>query len=222
MKVLELFSGTGSIGKAAEKLGYDVYSVDISDKYSNPTWKGDILNWNYKQFPPDQFDIIWASPPCCTFSSMNAIRMNKKERIANEIKNGLPFLIRTRKIIDYYQPKYWAIENPYNSRMKHYINDLPWVRVCYCMYGYLYKKPTRIWTNIPFNPKYCIPSNGCANSKKHLKSIGTTRTSNKKKKYEKYIIDKNRIIKTNEKGRRYSIPEPLCLDILKACQTTKN
>ena len=32
MKILELFSGTGSVGKVAQKLGYEVTSLDIEKK----------------------------------------------------------------------------------------------------------------------------------------------------------------------------------------------
>ena len=38
MRVLEIFSGTGSVSKVCEELGYEVISVDISDKYSTPTF----------------------------------------------------------------------------------------------------------------------------------------------------------------------------------------
>ena len=31
MKLLELFSGTGSVGKVAEELGFDVVSLDLKD-----------------------------------------------------------------------------------------------------------------------------------------------------------------------------------------------
>ena len=218
MNILELFSGTGSIGKAGEELGHKVYSIDISDKYHKPTWKGDILKWDYKQFPKGHFDMIWASPPCCAFSSILNICKNKEEREAYERKHGLPFLLQTRKILDWYEPKYWGIENPYSSRMKDYIDDLPQVRVCYCMYGYTYKKPTRIWTNIPFEPKYCLPSNGCANSKKHLNTIAMTRTNTSGENQEKYIKKKGYHIECKDKGQRYSIPHSLCMDIVGACE----
>ena len=46
MKLLELFSGTGSVGKVAKELGYDVVSLDLKDANINT----DILNWNYKVF----------------------------------------------------------------------------------------------------------------------------------------------------------------------------
>ena len=58
MKLLELFSGTGSVGKVAIELGYDVVSLDLKDANINT----DILNWNYKVFKQNEFNIIWASP----------------------------------------------------------------------------------------------------------------------------------------------------------------
>ena len=197
-------------------MGHQIYSIDISDKFHKPSWKGDILKWDYKQFPIGHFDMIWSSPPCCAFSSILNICKNKEEREQYERKYGLPFLKRTREILDYYNPKWWGIENPYSSRMKNYIDDLPQVRVCYCMYGFLYKKPTRIWTNIPFKPKYCLPSKGCANSKKHLRSIAMTRTNTTSENQERYIKKKDYHIECSNKGQRYSIPRQLCLDIINA------
>jgi len=217
MKILELFSGTGSIGKVAEARGHEVYSVDISDKFYKPTHKGDILKWDYKQFTEGHFDYIHASPPCCAFSSILNICKTKEERIKYEKEHGLPFLIRTREIIDYLKPKYYSIENPESGRMKNYITDLPFVKVCYCMYGYLYKKPTRIWTNIEFTPKYCKPSKGCKHSRKHPRSIAMTRRKETGGPLDKYIINTEVHI-SKDKGVRYRIPEKLCIDLIEGCE----
>ena len=43
MRLLELYSGTGSVGRVAEEIGYEVVSVDITDKYHPPTIKTDIM-----------------------------------------------------------------------------------------------------------------------------------------------------------------------------------
>ena len=45
MRVLELFSGTHSVGKVFEKLGYEVISLDLHKATINTN----ILEWNYKE-----------------------------------------------------------------------------------------------------------------------------------------------------------------------------
>ena len=64
MKLLELFSGTGSIGKVARSRGFDVVSLDLKNADINC----DILQWNYKEYPSGYFQFVWASPPCTEYS----------------------------------------------------------------------------------------------------------------------------------------------------------
>ena len=66
MKVLELFAGSRSVGKACEELGYEVYSSDIND-FQGIDYVTDIRDFDIDKVPfvPD---IIWASPPCTYFS----------------------------------------------------------------------------------------------------------------------------------------------------------
>ena len=73
MKLLELFSGTGSVGKVAKELGYDVVSLDLKNADIN----ADILQWNYKQFKPNESNIIWASPPCTEYSRAKTTGIRK-------------------------------------------------------------------------------------------------------------------------------------------------
>ena len=80
MKLLELLSGTKSVGKVAEQLGYDVTSLDLQDADSN----NDILNWDYHQYQHKHFDVIWASPPCTEYSPELTTRVRKIQE-ANEI-----------------------------------------------------------------------------------------------------------------------------------------
>ena len=63
-KLLELFSGSGSIGKAFRSKGWDVVSLDMDPK-TDADIHEDILTWDYKSFPVGEFDAIWDSP-CCT------------------------------------------------------------------------------------------------------------------------------------------------------------
>jgi site-specific DNA-cytosine methylase len=142
MKVLELFSGTHSVGKVCEELGWEVVSLDLKGADINVN----ILDWDYKQFEEGYFDLIWASPPCDTFSNLRKSWIGRKLRVHNgEVCSkellqkdideiGLPILRQAEKIIDYLKPKYYFIENPQTGKMKEYITR-PFYDVDYCMYS---------------------------------------------------------------------------------------
>ena len=66
MKVLELFAGSRSVGKIAEKLGMEVFSSDLID-FEGINYAVSILDFDYKKVPFKP-DVIWASPPCTGFS----------------------------------------------------------------------------------------------------------------------------------------------------------
>jgi len=183
MKLLELFSGTHSIGKVASKYGIEVVSLDrdLGDKcpyteYKSQTHiKEDIMTWNYKQYPTDAFDIITASPVCLWWShlrecwigrkcrSIHPTEVITKQHILDHIEEyGKPMVDRVIEIIEYFKPSFWWIENPQNGKMKNYIQDKypqynTFYDIDYCQYSdFGYRKTTRIWTNIPnFIPKRC-------------------------------------------------------------------
>ena len=47
MRLLELFSGSGSVGAVAKKLHWDVVSLELKGANINC----DILEWDYEQYP---------------------------------------------------------------------------------------------------------------------------------------------------------------------------
>ena len=102
MRLLELFSGTGSIGRAFEALGWEVTSLDLEGE---PTIKCDILDWDYTAFPPYHFQVVWASPVCCEFSKALTRRPRRLEE-------GDRLVLRTLELIDYFKPRFWGLENP--------------------------------------------------------------------------------------------------------------
>jgi len=58
---LDLFSGTGSVKRVLEALGYHVTSVDIDPRWQ-PDIVTDITRWRYwEEFFPGQFDVITVS-----------------------------------------------------------------------------------------------------------------------------------------------------------------
>ena len=73
MKLLELFSGTGSVGTVAKDMGFEVVSLDLKNADINC----DIMKWDYKQYPVKHFHMIWASPPCTEYSKAKTTGVRK-------------------------------------------------------------------------------------------------------------------------------------------------
>jgi hypothetical protein len=173
MKVLELFSGTGSVGKCCKELGWDVVSVDMILPADHQV---DIMHFDYKQYDKDEFDIVWASPPCTNYSMLKKCWYGRKlkdgtiyTKEQNEIDQNEAdkLVLKSFEIIDYFNPHYWFLENPQTGNLKNrdIMKDKPFYDVDYCMYSdWGYKKRTRIWTNKKdFNNKLCDNSGNCGN-----------------------------------------------------------
>ena len=181
-KILELFSGTGSVSKACKIIGgYETYSVDIETKTAD--FYGDIMDFDYKQFDKNEFDIIWASPPCVNYSILQNTwigRIRKgviytKEIQEQEMKQADKLLMKTIEIIEYFNPKYWFIENPAYSRMKDrsIMKQYNSFLFDYCMFSnWGYRKRTRIWTNKKLENVLCNKMCGNIVGRKHSIHIG--------------------------------------------------
>ena len=155
MKVLELFAGTRSIGKAFEELGHEVYSIEWNKEHQNINWYTDIgkvtANDILKRFGKP--DVIWASPDCTSYS-IAGIRHHRR-KIGNDlvpISEYAKFCddvnIHVLDLIKELNPKYYFIENPRGGlRKMKFMQDLERYTVTYCQYDWKYMKPTDIWTN---------------------------------------------------------------------------
>lgn len=172
MKVLELFAGTRSIGKAFEKHGHEVYSIEWNKDFDNIDWYEDIGKITSQDII-DRFghpDVIWASPDCATFS-IAAIshhrRKNPETGNLDPISDYAKFCDKVDQhvlqLIEELQPKYWFIENPRGGlRKMTWMQELPRYTLTYCKYetdkpiSERRMKPTDIWTNHP-NPNFIPP-----------------------------------------------------------------
>ena len=173
LKVLELFSGTGSVGKVAKDIGWEVLSLDLE---LEADIKIDIMDWNYKEYPKDSFDIIWASPPCTYYSILQNCWLGRrkadgvlltKELLEEQRKESDKLVQRTLDIIEYFDPPLWFMENPQKGQLKDrdIVKGIPYYDVSYCMYSdWGYEKRTRIWTNKKnWNNLLCDKSGSCGN-----------------------------------------------------------
>jgi hypothetical protein len=181
MRVLDLFSGTQSVGMVCREHGWEYVGLD---RDMPADIQCDIMMWDYTTYEPKHFDVITASPVCTFWSSLRACNIGRKikgtetnytrELIEAEIETiGKPMVDRTREIIGYLQPRAYWIENPQTSRMKDYITDLPFYDVDYCMYSdWGYRKRTRFWTDIGgFEPQLCTGECGYKIGKRHISGM---------------------------------------------------
>ena len=209
MKVLELFAGTRSIGKAFEEKGHEVFSVEWDRSFENIDLYKDIYELSAKEIL-DKFgkpDVIWASPDCSSYSIAAISHHRKREENGNlaPVSEYAKFCYRvnqhTLNLIMTLSPKYWFIENPRGGMRKmDFMHGLPRYTVTYCQYGDTRMKPTDIWTNHP-DPKFkqmCKNGDSC-----HEKAPRGSRTGTQGLKGSK---------------ERSVIPVELCRHIVKICE----
>lgn len=152
-------------------------------------------------------DVIWASPPCTSYS-IAAISHHRKKNVetgsldpvSDFAKLSDELVKHTLELIKELKPKYWFIENPRGGMRKmDFMQGLPRYTVTYCQYGDTRMKPTDIWTNHP-NPQFkpmCHNGDPC-----HEKAPRGSKTGTQ-----------------GLKGavQRSVIPEELCLHIADIC-----
>ena len=213
MKVLELFAGTRSIGKAFEAHGHQVFSIEWNKDFENIDLYADIA-----QVTADDIlrlfgkpDVIWASPDCTTFS-VAAISHHRRRNDETGSLDPISEYARFCDTVDQHvldlirelEPRFWFIENPRGGMRKMaWMQGLPRYTVTYCQYGETRMKPTDIWTNHPA-PRFRPP---CKNGDPcHEQAPRGSRTGTQGLKDSK---------------ERSIIPEALCQHIVDICENPK-
>ena len=199
-RMLDLFSGTGSVGEVFRNTGWEVVSLDRDLPADHQT---DIMEWKYKDaYEPKHFEFIWASPPCTEYSIAKTVGVRKLSE-ANEIVK------RTIEIIKYFEPSFYVIENPQTGLLKRqpFMEDLPFRDVDYCKYGLAYRKRTRLWNNIlSWYPKpLCVWDCECSEGKRH-------------REWAQHGTRKGRIDKSHSRKQLYSLPTDLVHEIITAVE----
>ena len=219
MKVLELFAGTRSIGKAFESKGHEVYSIEWNKDFENINWYVDIGTITTQDIL-DKFgipDVIWSSFDCTSYSIAGISHHRKKEEDGNltPISDYAKFCDKVNThVIDLINEllklnpnMLYFIENPRGGlRKMNFMKELPRYTITYCQYMLdvpveeRCMKPTDIWTNHP-NPKFkpmCKNGDSC-----HARAPRGSRTGIQGRKGAK---------------ERAVIPKQLCEHIVDICE----
>lgn len=213
MKILELFAGQRCIGKAFERKGHKVFSIEWDKKHENINWYENIGNIKHQDII-NKFgvpDVIWASPDCTSYS-IAAISHHRTKEESGNLKPKSDYakfcdnvnknVIKLIKDLQKINPKLiYFIENPRGGMRKmDFMQEFNRYTVTYCQYGDERMKPTDIWTNYD-NPNF---KPMCKNG-------------------DKCHVSAPRGSKTGTQGRKNSvdrslIPEQLCDYIVEICE----
>lgn len=209
LKILELFSGTESFSKVARERGHEVFTID-NDEQFNPNLCKDILDVTVNDIPFKP-DIIWASPPCTSFSVASIYR-HWKEGYPKSHKAfiGLAIVCKTIELIKELKPRFWFIENPRGMlRKQKLMEGLDRSTVTYCQYGHTVQKPTDIWNNCKsWIPRaMCKPGADC-----HERASRSARAG------VQGINNSFSNLGSKGKVKRAIVPKKLCLEIIKCCE----
>ena len=185
MNLLEMFSGTGSVGLVAKAIGFNYISMELKNADINT----DILKWDYEQFDRNHCDFVWASPPCTEYSKAKTTGIRNIE-YANSI------VLKTIEIIKYVNPKYCVIENPQTGFLKNqeFMDESDFKDVDYCKYGMPYRKRTHIWTNLTtWKPRpLCKRDCGKVRNGKHIETAQRLPSGTKEQWGDNYIRHKRK------------------------------
>lgn len=210
MRVLELFAGTRSIGKAFERAGHEVYSIEWDKNFENIDWYEDIGKITAQDII-ERFgkpDVIWASPDCSSFS-IAAISHHRKKNPEtgnlDPVSDYAKFCDKVDqnvlKLIKDLNPTYYWIENPVGGlRKMTWMQDIPYrYTTTYCQWGEKRMKPTDLFTNYPnaYFPR-CKNGDPCHESAPRGSKTGTQGLKGSKE--------------------RSRIPDALCDYIVELCQ----
>ena len=210
MKILELFAGTRSIGKAFERAGHEVYSIEWDKNFEDIDWYEDIGKITAQDII-ERFgkpDVIWASPDCSSFS-IAAISHHRKKNLEtgnlDPVSDYAKFCDKVDQnvlqLIKDLTPTYYWIEIPVGGlRKMTWMQDIPYrYTTTYCQWGEKRMKPTDLFTNYPnaYFPR-CKNGDPCHESAPRGSKTGTQGLKGSKE--------------------RSRIPDALCNYIVELCQ----
>lgn len=187
MLAVDLFARNNHFIDAAKKHGYDLYTTFDND-LGNIDQVCSFLDFDVDKMLKDtgrKPDVMWASPPCNTFSLLSVGHHWHADRSpkSDQCKDAIKMIIKIKKIIKEVKPKFWFIENPRALlRKQKMMEDLPRHTITYCSYDDPRMKPTDIWTNLNWLPRpMCFNNNPNCNHLRSPSGVNTGTLSYKRK-----------------------------------------
>lgn len=192
LTILDLGSGSQSLGKECITLFGDrkkvkYLSMDV-DRKTRPSFAWNLFDFIEKknaatetreQFRPGMIDIVWFSGNCHPFSQANTTG----ER---DIEEGMKLIRAGFDIIRYLRPKIIFMESSNSGlhrlalqpEMKQLADEfrITAYPCTQCHYGFLYKKPTVIYSNIELRLKVCDKNTPCESMLLHTKHLRTSQS----------------------------------------------
>lgn len=158
MNVLDLFSGLGGWSSPFREAGHPTFTIELSRAFpanahidaGNVSGVLAVLPWRP--------DIILASPPCTSFTTMTMGRNwthDGQPRTPTAVE-GRRLVLATIRIIAALRPAFWIIENP-RARLRtlDLLEGFERRTVTYCQLGEDRMKPTDLWGVFP--PSLSLP-----------------------------------------------------------------
>ena len=164
MRILDFFAGTGSATQAFKDAGHEVIRVEIDPRFEAEEDDVMKLDAEYLTNTYGQFDFIWASPPCTSFSVASIGYHWKDNKPSDQALHGIELVLHTIDLIKDLKPTFgWLIENPRGLlRIQPFMQSLPRQTITYCQYGEKRMKPTDLWGVV----KGWTPRPACKNGDK--------------------------------------------------------
>jgi hypothetical protein len=135
--IISLFDYSGIWPLYYAKAGFKVLQVDLKLGV-------DIFDFQFRKISRDLVFGILAAPPCTDFTVSGAQYWVEKDRDGRTLKS-LSLINKTLEIIQYFDPEFWALENPV-GRLSKLVPELgkPWYFQPY-NFGNRWAKKTGVW-----------------------------------------------------------------------------
>ena len=127
--LLEVFSGTGSVGKVFREHGWRVTSVDIGADFE-PDICCNVLDLTPAMIP-GHIDLMWASPPCTHYSIARTSANTPRDLDGSDALVQHTLDLAAQLLCPFF------IENPHSGllRKRDVMAGIPYRVVDYCKYA---------------------------------------------------------------------------------------